>query len=172
MNKITIKDIAIIVVLTAILFAQEALLSFLPNFQLTVFLLVLYSKKLGLLKTSLIILVHAILDTMIFGAMNFIYLPFILMGWILIPITLNTIFKKVESNIILALLGILFSLLYSWIYIIPSVWLLDIGVLEYLAADLLWEVVLAISSFLTILLLYNPCSRLFDRILNNNQAIE
>ena len=55
MSKITIRDITIIVVLTAILFVQEAILSFIPNFQLTVFLVILYSKKLGTLKTTIII---------------------------------------------------------------------------------------------------------------------
>ena len=39
-----VKDITIIAAFAAILFIQEQALSFLPNIQLTVFLLVLYSK--------------------------------------------------------------------------------------------------------------------------------
>ena len=172
MSKITIRDITIIVVLTAILFVQEAILSFIPNFQLTVFLIILYSKKLGTLKTAIIIFIHVLLDTMIFGSMNFVYTPFMLIGWLIIPITINTIFKKVNSNITLAFLGILFSIFYCFMFIIPSTLILEIGFIEYLIADILWEIVLAASSFITILLLYNPCSQLFDKILYKDEAID
>ena len=50
------KDLTIIAVFSAILFVQELALSFIPNVQLTVFLLVLYSKVFGLKKTFIIIL--------------------------------------------------------------------------------------------------------------------
>ena len=52
------KDIAIIAVMTTILFVQEQLLSGLPGIQLTVFLIILYSKKFGLGKASLIVILH------------------------------------------------------------------------------------------------------------------
>ena len=53
-----VKDITIIAILAAILFVQEQALSFLPNIQLTVFLLVLYSKTLKLWKVLLIIFIQ------------------------------------------------------------------------------------------------------------------
>ena len=162
-NVITIKDITLIALLTTILFVQEQLLSILPNIQLTVFLLVLYSKKLGFIKTTIICFIHVLLDNLIMGSFNVIYMPFMFIGWMIIPISLNTIFKKVNSNIILAFLGILFSFLYCWIYIIPNTLILEVSFISYLVADILWEVLLATSSFLTILLLYDPCSKLFDK---------
>ena len=164
-SKFTVRDITLIAILTTILFVQEQLLSFLPNIQLTVFLLVVYSKKLGLFKTIIITLIHTILDCFVMGSLNMMYFPFMLIGWMLIPILLNTIFKKVESNISLSFLGILFSLLYCWLYIIPSCIILQVDFLSYLYADIVWEVILAVSSFLTILLLYNPCSVTVDRFI-------
>ena len=47
------KDITIIAVMTTILFVQEQLLASLPGIQLTVFLITLFSKKLGFAKTSI-----------------------------------------------------------------------------------------------------------------------
>ena len=44
---ITTKDLAIISLMTTILFVQEQLLTSLPGIQLTFFLIVLFSKKLG-----------------------------------------------------------------------------------------------------------------------------
>lgn len=166
MNKLTVKDITLIAALTAILFCQEQLLTFLPNFQLTVFLLVLYSKRLGLMKTSIIVLIHVILDNLVMGSFNFIYTPFMLAGWIIIPITLNTIFKKVNSPIGLALLGIMFSFIYSWLFIIPNIIILEVDFWVYFYSDIWWEIILAISSFLSILWLYKPCYNVLDKIMH------
>ena len=96
---LTTKDITLIALLATLLFIQEQALSFIPNVQLTVFLLVLFSKKFGLLKTIIISSIHVILDNLVMGSFNLIFVPFMLLGWLIIPITLNTIFKKVNSNI-------------------------------------------------------------------------
>lgn len=162
------KDITLIALLTVILFLQEQILSFIPNVQLTVFFFILYSKKLDFVKTILIGIIYVILDNII-GGFNLLFLPFMLLGWLIIPMLINTVFKKVESNIYLALLGILFSLIYSWINIIPGCIMFNMDFITYLKGDLIWEITLASSSFLTILLLYNPCSNLFDRYITKKR---
>ena len=165
-NKmLTTRDITLIAILTAILFVQEQALSFIPNFQLTVFLIVLFSKKIGFVNTIIITAIHVLLDNLVMGSFNFIYVPFMLIGWLIIPVLLNTIFKKVNSNILLAVLGVMFSFIYCWIYIIPNCIILQTDFFSYLIADLIWEILLASSSFITILLLYTPCSNVLDKVL-------
>lgn len=154
-----VKDITLIAILTAILFAQEQILSFLPNIQLTVLLIVLYSKVLGLKKTIIIVTIHTFLDNLLMG-FNIFYFPFMLIGWLIIPISLNTIFKRVNNTILLAFLGILFSFLYSWMFVFANVVLLQVGFWQYLIADLYFEILLAASSFFTILWLYDPLYKL------------
>lgn len=161
-NVIDAKDITLIALMTTILFVQEQILTFIPNVQLTVFLLVLYSKKLGFIRTLIICLIHVVLDNLVMGSFNLLYMPFMFIGWMIIPITLNSVFRKIESNIILAFLGIFFSFLYCWIYIIPSCIMLHVDFITYLMTDIIWEILLATSSFLTILLMYEPCSKIFD----------
>ena len=92
------KNITLIALLAAILFIQEQLLSFIPNVQLTFFLFVLYSKKLKFIDTIFITLIYVVLDNLVSGSFNLLFIPFMFIGWIIIPILLNTIFKKVESN--------------------------------------------------------------------------
>lgn len=159
----------IIAACTAILFAQEQLLSLLPNIQLTVFLIVLFSKKLKFIRTSIIIIIHTVLDNLVMGSFNIMYFPFMLIGWLIIPICISILFKRCESPLILALLGILFSFIYSWVYIIPNVIILDVKPLAYLSADLIFELILAASSFLSILWLYKPCSKVFDLLLHTEE---
>ncbi|MCF0107171.1 MAG: hypothetical protein HUJ53_10435 [Holdemanella sp.] len=157
------KSIVTIAILSVILFIQEEMLTFLPNIQLTVFLLVLYSKKLGFKKTTCIVLIHVLLDNLVLGSFNIIYTPFMFIGWELIPLGINTIFKKVEKTLHLALLGVLFSFTYSFVYMIPACLILKMDLFIYWSADILFEIVLAASSFLSILWLYEPCAKLFDR---------
>lgn len=163
-EKLKIFDFVLIAILSSVLFVQEQVLSFLPNFQLTIFLLVLFSKKLGMLRTIIIVIIHVILDNIVMGSMSLYYTPTMLVGWLIIPITLNTIFKKIDTNINLAFLGILYSLIYSWLYLIPSSILTNVSPIAYLLGDILFEVILAMSSFISILLLYNPCARVIDII--------
>ena len=168
------KDLTLIALLATIIFVQEQMLAFLPNIQLTVFLLVLYSKKIGFIRTSIICLIHVVLDNMVMGSFNVFYMPFMFVGWMIIPITLNTVLKKVDSNIVLAFLGIIYAFIYSWLFIIPNCFILNVSFKAYLIADFIWEVLLALSSFISILLLYDPVSKIFNnsyfkRILRNEE---
>ncbi|MGM9970705.1 MAG: hypothetical protein ACI35S_09970 [Anaeroplasma sp.] len=161
-KKIKVFDVALIASLTAILFVQEQLLTFIPGVQLTVFLMILYSRKLGLLKASLIIIIHVILDNLFMNSFSLFYTPTMLIGWLIIPITLCTIFKKVNSSFLLALLGVIYSFVYCWLYIIPNFYFLNIGPIEYFLSDIFFEVILAVCSFISIIVLYKPCSKVLD----------
>ncbi len=164
MNKT--KDLVIIAIFSAILFIQEEVLTFLPNIQLTVFLIILYTKMLGFKKTILIILIHVGLDNLVMGSMNLIYTPFMLLGWTLIPLLLTTVFKRVDSSLGLAYFSILAALLYSWVYLIPSVLIMHMNFWAYLVSDILFELLLAGSSFLSTLWLYEPCAKAMQILLN------
>lgn len=161
MNKS--KEIVVLALFAALLFVQEQVLTFLPNIQLTVFLLILYSKMLGMKKTLLIILIHVLLDNLVMGSMNPLFICFMLLGWSIIPITLHIL--KVESSMKLAVLSIVFALLYSWVYIIPNVIVYEMDFMAYLMADIPFELLLAMSSFITTLWLYEPCKKVFIKYL-------
>lgn len=164
-----VKDVALIAIFAALLFAQEELLSFLPNVQLTIFLIVLYSKVLGFKKTSIIVIIHTILDSLFMGSLNLAYFPFMLAGWLFIPIIISTILKNTENQLILALFGIIASFVYSWMFVIPSVLITKVDLLAYLSADLLFEVVLAATSFVSILWLYKPLSKALQQLFKKNE---
>lgn len=169
--KFSIKDIVLVAACISIIFVQEQILSFLPNIQLTVLLLVLFSKKLGFVKTSIIILIHTLLDCLITGSLNLYYFPFMVLGWLSIPLICCTFFKKTNSSLILGTVGIIGSLIFSWIFIIPNILVanstVNLSIITYyLIADLPFEAILACSSFLSIIWLYNHCSKVFDVVLN------
>ncbi|HHU56045.1 MAG TPA: hypothetical protein GXZ48_05105 [Acholeplasmataceae bacterium] len=155
-----VKDLTYMAILTGILFIQEQILSFIPNVQLTVLLIVLYSKILGGPKTAIIVLIHTFLDTLLFNGL--IYFPFMLAGWLIIPITLNTIFKRVENIYALAGLGFLYSITYSWMFVLANSLIGEVSFVHYLLSDIIFELILGISSFISILWLYEPLKKYHD----------
>jgi len=163
--KLKVKDISLIAILSVILFVQKEILSFIPNVSLTVFLIVLYSKKMGLYKTSIIVIIYCLLDNMLLNSFNLIFTPFLILGWLIIPLMLCTLFRKINDSFTLAILGAIFALLYCWIYLIPNVFILNINIFTYFVSDILFEIIFAISSFLSILWLYVPCSKVFDTLI-------
>ena len=162
MNKT--KEIVVLAFLTALLFVQEQTLTFLPNIQLTVFLLILYSKMLGYKKTLIIIFVHVLLDNLIMSSMNPVFMTFMFIGWSIIPITLHLMDKE-HTAFELALLSIAFSFVYCWVYIIPNVFVYEINAMAYFISDIPFACILAMSSFLSTLWLYEPCKKVFEKYL-------
>lgn len=160
----TTKHLVLLALLAAIIFVQEEILTFLPNIQLTVFLLVLYSKKLGMKDTLIIVVIHTLLDNLVMGSLNPMVITTMLVGWGLVPILLNTVFKKLNDNLSLAFCGILFALIYSWLFVAISTTVFQMNFWTYVKADIIFEIALAASSFLSILWLYNPCGRVFDKL--------
>jgi len=168
-KKITIKDICLMALFTCVMFGLEEAMSFLPNIQLTVFLMILYSKTFGLGKTSIMVCLYCLLDSLFMGAINPIYTTFLLLGWLIIPLVTCTLFKKTENNIVLAFVAMLYAFLFSWIMIIPSCIIMKVGFWTYFVADMPFELLLALSSFLSTLLLYNVLKKLMDKLLNKEK---
>lgn len=162
---LSIKDIIIISVLTSILFVLEQVLTFIPNVQMTFLLIIVFSKVLKTYKTLIIILIHVLLDNIFMGSFNIIFIPFMLIGYSIIPILLNTCFKKVESETLLAFLSIMFSFIYCFMYIIPNVIIMNINILDYIIADLPFTIILSISSFVSVLWLFRPLKNKLEQLI-------
>lgn len=145
--------------LIAVLFVQEQLLTFLPNFQFTFLLLILFSRFFGTKITSSIIILHVLLDSLVYGGIMITYFPFMIGGYLVIPLTLNTIFRGLRSSFSLAILAALYSFIYAWVFIIPAVLILEVPFWSYFIADIPFAIILAASSTLTTLFLYPPLEK-------------
>ncbi len=168
-EKQGVKNLVLISFLSVILFVQKLMLAFLPNIQLTDLLIILFSKTLGTRRTGVIVTLYVFLDSLAFGSISLIYSPFILIGWLMIPFLLNSSFRKVESVLGLAVLGIFFSLLYSLINIMPNLFIIEVSFWHYLLLDIPFEILLSVSSFLSIIWFYKPLKDAFEVLLRKHK---
>jgi energy-coupling factor transport system substrate-specific component len=161
-QKLLIKDIVLASGLVGIIFVQEQFLTFFPNFQLTFLLMMVYSRTMGWKLTSIIVITHVLLDTMLYGGMMSIYTPFMIIAYLVIPITMGMLFKNIKSELTLATISIGYGLIYSWIFLIPVVLIMDFPLIPYLIADIPFEIMLVTSNFLTVLILFNPLVKVIN----------
>ena len=161
----TIKDTALIAVCAAILFVQQLALSFLPNIQFTTLLIILYTKVLGFKKTTFTIVIHIIVINILspYGPLMPMYIPSMFIGWMLIPISLSTFLKKLNSAYALAIFGFFFGFLYGWLFIPVAVFVLGTPFEAYFMMDLPFELIMALSNFLTVLWLYYPLRNMLSK---------
>lgn len=73
----SVRDFALISVLTAILFIQEQILIFIPNVQLTFLLIILYAKKLRLTHVVMIVSIYVLIDSLFTSSFGLVYTPYI-----------------------------------------------------------------------------------------------
>ncbi len=160
-QKSTLKDMTIIVVLASILFVQQIALSFIPNVSFSVLLVVLYTKILGFKKTSLIIIIHVMAVNLLspMGPVVPTLIPAMFIAWMLIPILLTTVLKRLESAVWLSIFGLAFGFIYGWVYIPFTVWFIGTPFLPYLIWDIPFEIIMGISNMISILWLYDPLKK-------------
>ena len=94
MRRKLIMKIVMTALLTAIIFVQEELLSFIPNVQLTVLLLVVYGAYCGPKWGTIIVLLHVFLDNLFVGSLTiYVMLPMFI-GWEIIMLASYFVRKK------------------------------------------------------------------------------
>lgn len=149
------REIVLISAAIAILFVQEQVLTFLPNIQFTTLLIFVYSRVFKLKLTAIIITVHVLFDNLYMGSLGMpnIVIPMFL-GWMIIPILLNTVFKKVSNVYILGIIGYLFGHIYGLIFVPFQAMVLDIDIRAYLIADIPFEIIMGVCNYVTIVLLF------------------
>ena len=163
----TVRRLCILVVLTTILFVQEELLTFIPNVQLTFLLVVVYGVTIGIRDGSIVILVHVLLDNLFMGSFNLYCMVPQFLG-LFITLVMARIFKN-KNEIFQSVIGIIGALIYCWLYVLVNIWFLNVRFIDYLLADIPFEIILVASTMVSILFLYKPLVKLINRYLNKEK---
>lgn len=154
---ISIKDIAIMAMMTALIFVQEQALTFLPNINFTHLFIALAFYILGLPKTLIVVGCYSLLDNIFMGSLNPFYTPAMIISWMLFPILLYFFGKIFKSRRLMpAIVGAGHSLIYSWVFLLISCLIYKTPFVPYLTADIIWELILCLTSFITIFFLLQP----------------
>ncbi len=166
-KPMNVSDIAIMVMLTAILFVQEELLTLIPNIQFTFLLIMLYGAVLGPKKASLIVLVHVLLDNLFMSS----FIPTVILPMLIgHEITmLIGYFLKNKNTIILSIGITIASLIYAFLFFITTIFIYNVNPLAYLLADIPFDLILISCNILCIILLYKPLYKILFENINKEE---
>ncbi len=156
-HKTSLKRLIFMAMCITILFVQEQILTIIPNVQFSTLLIVLYVSLFKWRESVSMIVIYVILDNLYMNSFNPIYTPAMLIAWLSIPLVYHTVLGKTKSETKLAIFGLLFGFYYGWVFI--PFRMFELGITEfwpYLMLDLPFQIIMAISNFLTILWLYKP----------------
>ena len=153
-------ELAMLAMLAAVLFAQETLLSSLPNIQLTVLLIMVYAATLGIGKATLVMTVHVLLDNILWGSLSPLTALPMWLGWFLVILIAFALKRAPLPLIVIG--SAVGSLLYCWCFAIFKALFMDINVVAYLAADIIFEVLMCACSVITVMFLYRPAEKLIN----------
>lgn len=163
-KPLSIKDIAIMVMLTAILFVQEELLTLIPNIQFTFLLIMLYGAALGPKKASLIVLIHVLLDNLFMSS----FIPTVILPMLIgHEITMLIGYLLKNNNLIILSIGItISSLIYAFLFFITTIYVYEINPIAYLIADIPFDIILIACNILCVILLYKPLYKILEDNIN------
>ncbi len=169
-NPITIPELCILAFMTVLLFVQEELFSFIPNFQFTFLLLAVYVVVFGYKKTSLIILAHVLLDNMFMGSLTPIVMIPMWMGYMIYT---GVIWLLKDKKLwILVLGGALSAYLYCMLFLVTNAIFLDINLYVYWISDIPFEVMLVSCTSFTLIYLYKPLSKKLGELWRHENPLD
>ncbi len=152
-----LKRLIFMAMCITIVFVQEQILTIIPNVQFTTLLLVLYVSLFKWRESVAMIVIYVILDNLYMNSFNPIYTPAMLLAWLTIPLLYYTVLGQTKSEVKLAVFGLLYGFYYGWVFI--PFRMVELGITEfwpYLMLDIPFQIIMAVSNFITILWLYKP----------------
>lgn len=166
----TVRRLCILASLSAVLFVQEEVLTFIPNVQFTFLLILLYGALLKPSEGTLIVFIHVLLDNLFMNSLNIYVVVPMLIGH---EVTLLIGHMLKNKNEFLLSIGIsVSSIIYAALFFVSTVLFFDIKPVVYLVQDIPFDVVLVACNVICVLFLYKPLYKFLDKLLNTNTEEE
>lgn len=172
--KLSIKDITLIAMTVALIEVCKVTLSFLPNIELTTFWLIMFTIYFGR-KIVFVVPVFIIIEGAIYG-MNLWWIMY-LVAWPLLVI-ICYMFRKCKSIWFWSMFSGCFGLLFGAICTIPYIFItafssgLPTGIklgIAWWIAGIPWDIVHCVSNFVFMLVLYEPITRVINKLKSMNK---
>jgi len=168
-----VKRMLMIAVSVPLILVQEQLLMGLPNIQLTVLLVILFSTIFSYKESMIMVFVYVILDSLVTGTMDPLYVIPLLIGWGIIPTVYHFILRKTTNEYYLASFAFVFGFVYGWVFIPFRMIQFGVSIVwPYFVADLPFEIIMAVVGFGTVLLIFKPLYRALHTILQIGSEYE
>ena len=167
--KLTVRDIALIGMMIAILEVCKRAMDFLPNVELVTFWITMFTLFLGK-KAVYGVLGFVLIEGLVFG-FHVWWIMYLYLWPLLVLVTL--LFRKNESGILWAVVSGIFGLVFGLAGSLPYIFIgaVDSGIsgglymaFSWWIAGIPWDLVHGIANFIVMLILYKPISGIMKKL--------
>ena len=167
--KLTVRDIALIGMMIAILEVCKRAMDFLPNVELVTFWIIMFTLFLGK-KAVYGVLGFVLIEGLVFG-FHVWWIMYLYLWPLLVLVTL--LFRKNESGILWAVVSGIFGLVFGLAGSLPYIFIgaVDGGIsgglymaFSWWIAGIPWDLVHGIANFIVMLILYKPISEVMKKL--------
>ncbi len=170
MNKL--RDLTLASIFAVVIAIQEFVLSGVPNVSLTVLLIIILTRLVDFEYSILSIIIYVLIDNLLMGSLVINFIIPMLVSYLLLVVVLNTIFKNVENELLIAMLGFIFGIFYTLAFAISDSIIFDIDIFNYLLAGSVFTFLLSINNFVTIVWLYRPLMQRLQQFISEEDINE
>jgi energy-coupling factor transport system substrate-specific component len=172
--KLSVKDIALIGMMIAVLEVCKRVLDFIPNVELVTFWIIMFTLFLGK-KAIYGVFGFILIEGLVFG-FHVWWIMYLYLWPALVLVTL--FFKKNEFGILWAIISGIFGLVFGLAGSIPYIFIgaVDGGIsgglymaFSWWIAGIPWDLVHGVANFVVMLILYNPIRHIMKKVEFNNQ---
>ena len=167
--KLSVRDLCVLSIIAALIFASKVALSPLPNINLNAIFIILTTVYFGW-KALYTVGVYVMLEGLIYG-FSIWWISYLYVWPLLVVIVMMA--RKNQSSLIWAVIagvyGLLFGpLMYLGYFAVLGGWN---GFPAMWIAGIPYDLIHAVSNFLTVLFLYRPLSKVMDRYVISSSVI-
>lgn len=172
-HRLSVKDIALIGMMIAVLEVCKRVLDFIPNVELVTFWIIMFTLFLGK-KAIYGVLGFVLIEGLVFG-FHVWWIMYLYLWPALVLVTL--LFKKNESGILWAIISGILGLVFGLAGSIPYIFIgaVDGGIsgglymaFSWWIAGIPWDLVHGAANFTIMLILYNPIRHIMKKLKFNN----
>ena len=167
--RLTVKDICLIAMMSAVIQVCKSVLAFIPNVELVTFWIIIFTLYLGK-RIFFAIPVFVLIEGMIYGFG--LWWIMYLYTWPLLAIV-TLVLRKMDSALMWSMLAGVYGLLFGFFCAIPYIFIGAAGTdlsnglrtaFAWWVAGIPWDLVHGVSNFFIMLVLYHPITRVTKSI--------
>lgn len=154
-----LKRLTMLTLYAAVLVVSDWALSYIPNIQVSMLLVVLLATLVPMRESLPVVTAYVIIDNLLYGGLTLYTIP-MLFSWYGVVLVATLVKKYISSSKAFAILSIPLSVWYALPFMGMSVYLYSLDPVAYILADIPFWILMALSSYFTIDLLYSPLHKM------------
>lgn len=167
--KISVHDIALIGMMTAIIEVSKLALTFLPNVELVTFFIIMFTLFFGR-KTIYAVIAFILIEISIYGIDTWVIMYFYIWPSLVLVVWL---FRKIDSLWFFSIISAMFGFCFGAICAIPYIAIGTVGgdirsgllmAFNWWVAGIRFDIIHGIANFVLMMTLYTPVKLLFKKL--------